>query len=126
MKALAKDRSEQADRAVSVADLYNEAVRVTVTDLHELLGDDLRLPAGATTLAGVLGLYLGWVSWGAVVIGTFAAFLVGAVVGIAVMVIGEGGRKTKIPFGPFMFVGTAVGLLVAAPIVDWYVGNLGL
>lgn len=81
---------------------------------------------GDVKLAGVLGLYLGWVSWGAVVIGTFAAFLVGAVVGIAVMVIGKGGRKTKIPFGPFMFVGTAVGLLVAAPIVDWYVGNLGL
>ncbi len=56
MKALAKSRSEQSERAVSVADLYNEAVRVTVTDLHDLLGDDLRLPAGATTLAGVLGL----------------------------------------------------------------------
>lgn len=56
MKALARDRSAQSDRAVSVTDLYNEAVRVTVTDLHDLLGDDLRLPAGAVTLEGVLGL----------------------------------------------------------------------
>jgi leader peptidase (prepilin peptidase)/N-methyltransferase len=81
---------------------------------------------GDVKLAGVLGLYLGWVSWGAVVIGTFAAFLLGAVVGITVMVTGRGGRKAKIPFGPFMFVGAAIALVAAAPLVDWYVGSLGL
>lgn len=81
---------------------------------------------GDVKLAGVLGLYLGWVSWGAVVIGTFSAFLFGAVVGIGVMVAGKGGRKAKIPFGPFMFLGTYFALALAGPIVDWYVGTLGL
>ena len=81
---------------------------------------------GDVKLAGVLGLYLGWVSWGAVVLGTFAAFLIGAVVGIVVMVAGKGGRKTKIPFGPFMFVGAGLALVLAQPVVDWYVGTLGL
>lgn len=81
---------------------------------------------GDVKLAGVLGLYLGWVSWGAVVIGTFTAFVVGAVVGIGVMVAGKGGRKTKVPFGPFMFVGAAFGLVAAEPLVAWYLGALGL
>lgn len=81
---------------------------------------------GDVKLAGVLGLYLGWVSWGAVVLGTFAAFLLGAIVGIGVMVAGKGGRKAKIPFGPFMFLGAGLALVVAAPVVDWYVGTLGL
>lgn len=81
---------------------------------------------GDVKLGGVLGLYLGWVSWGAVVIGTFAAFLVGAVVGIVVMLVRKGGRKTKIPFGPFMFIGAGFALVAAAPIAAWYLGSLGL
>jgi leader peptidase (prepilin peptidase)/N-methyltransferase len=81
---------------------------------------------GDVKLGGILGLYLGWLSWGAVIVGTFAGFVLGAVVGVAVMATGKGGRKTKVPFGPFMFIGTYLAFAVAQPIVDWYVGNLGL
>lgn len=56
MKALARDRSGCADHAISVSDVYNEAALQLITDLHDLLGDDLRLPAGAVTLSGILGL----------------------------------------------------------------------
>ncbi len=81
---------------------------------------------GDVKLGGILGLYLGWLSWGAVIVGTFAGFVLGAVVGVVVMATGKGGRKTKVPFGPFMFIGTYLAFAVALPIVDWYVGNLGL
>ena len=81
---------------------------------------------GDVKLAGVIGIYLGWVSWGIVVIGGFAAFLLGAVVGIGVIVFGKGGRKTKVPFGPFMIVGTFLALFFGQPLVDWYVSRLGL
>jgi hypothetical protein len=43
-------------RAISLSDLYNEAALLLITDVHSLLGDDLRLPLGALTLSGVLGL----------------------------------------------------------------------
>jgi hypothetical protein len=56
IEALAKQRTEKADHLVSISDLYNEASRMLITDLHQLLGDELRLPAGAVTLSGVLGL----------------------------------------------------------------------
>ena len=45
---------------------------------------------GDVKLAGVLGIYLGWISWALVALGTFSAFLLGAVVGIAVIVGGQG------------------------------------
>lgn len=56
MKALARTRTEAAGRLVSVSDLYNEAAAQMITDLHALLGDDVRLPAGAVSLTAVLGL----------------------------------------------------------------------
>ena len=56
MKEIADARARQEDHAVSVADLYNEAALVMITDLHTLLGDDLGLPAGAVALDGILGL----------------------------------------------------------------------
>jgi len=49
-------RTQQADHMVSTSDLYNEAAMQLITDLHQLLGSELRLPAGALSLTGVLGL----------------------------------------------------------------------
>ena len=81
---------------------------------------------GDVKLSGVLGIYLGWISWALVALGTFSAFLLGAVVGIAVIVGGKGGRKTKVPFGPFMVIGTFLALFFGQAVVDWYAGMIGL
>ena len=56
MKSLAKEHSEAVDYTVSASDLYNSAALQLITDLHDLLGPELRLPAGAVTMAGILGL----------------------------------------------------------------------
>jgi hypothetical protein len=56
MKAIAKERTAEADHLISATDLYNEAAIQLIEDLHQLLGDELRLPAGAVTLSGILGL----------------------------------------------------------------------
>jgi leader peptidase (prepilin peptidase)/N-methyltransferase len=76
---------------------------------------------GDVKLSGVLGLYLGWLSWRALVVGAGSAFLVGAVVSILVLAIrGEGGRKTKVPFGPFMLLGVLIAVFAADPIAHGY------
>lgn len=75
---------------------------------------------GDVKLAGVLGLYLGWFGWEYAVIGTFLAFLVGAVVGVALMASGRATRKTAIPFGPYMLVGAFGALAAGSQIADWY------
>ena len=80
---------------------------------------------GDVKLSGVLGLYLGWVGWGALVVGAFAGFLLGGVLGALLMAVRKAGRKSAIPFGPFMLAGALVGLLWGERIADAYVGSLG-
>jgi leader peptidase (prepilin peptidase)/N-methyltransferase len=72
---------------------------------------------GDVKLAGLIGLYLGYLSWGRVLVAFFLAFLAGAVVGIALMVVGRAGRKTAIPFGPFMALGAITATLYGDPIL---------
>ena len=52
---------------------------------------------GDVKLAGVLGLYLGWLGWGEVVGGAFLGFLLGGVVGVALMVAGPGRPQVEDP-----------------------------
>jgi leader peptidase (prepilin peptidase)/N-methyltransferase len=73
---------------------------------------------GDVKLAGVIGLVLGYLSWPALLVGAFAAFFLGAVVGVVVLATGAGGRKTAVPFGPFMVAGTLLALWVTAPLVQ--------
>jgi len=75
---------------------------------------------GDVKLSGVLGGYLGWLSWSAVGVGVFLGFVYGAVFGIGLLLFAGGGRKTKVPFGPFMLVGALSGILFGAPLVDAY------
>ena len=71
---------------------------------------------GDVKLAGVIGLVLGYFSWWMLVIGAFAGFFLGAVVGVALIAVGAGGRKTAVPFGPFMVLGALAALWLADPV----------
>ncbi|CAB5024120.1 MAG: prepilin peptidase [Actinobacteria bacterium] len=81
---------------------------------------------GDVKLAGVLGAYLGWLGWAALVVGGFLGFALGAVVGVAMMVAGRAGRRTALPFGPFMLLGTLLAIFLAEPLSQWYLGLVGL
>lgn len=65
---------------------------------------------GDVKLSGLIGLLLGYLSWRAVLVGTFAAFLLGALTGLAVIAARRGDRKTALPFGPFMVAGALAAL----------------
>lgn len=73
---------------------------------------------GDVRLAPLLGLYLGYLNPGIVPVGLFLGFLLGAVVGVALMALGRGGRKTALPFGPFLAAGTVIAVFAGQPIVD--------
>ncbi|WP_374977778.1 A24 family peptidase [Microbacterium trichothecenolyticum] len=76
---------------------------------------------GDVKLAGVVGIYLGWLGWGALAVGAFAAFLYGGVFGIALMLLRRAGRKTAIPFGPWMILGAWTGVFAGEAVGKWYV-----
>jgi leader peptidase (prepilin peptidase) / N-methyltransferase len=75
---------------------------------------------GDVKLAPLLGLYLGWLGWSSVAIGLFAGFLLGGVVGVVLLATRMAGRKSRIPFGPYMLAGAFLAVFAAAPIADWY------
>jgi prepilin signal peptidase PulO-like enzyme (type II secretory pathway) len=73
---------------------------------------------GDVKLAFVMGLFLGRDVAPAIFIGLVA----GTVVGVVIMALKgvKAGRKTAVPFGPFLALGGLVALLAGEPMVDWY------
>jgi leader peptidase (prepilin peptidase)/N-methyltransferase len=73
---------------------------------------------GDVKLAGVMGLFLGL----AVIPAMFAAFVLGSLAGVVVMLRTEPGerRGKGIPFGPSLAAGAVLALLAGEPLVRWY------
>lgn len=79
---------------------------------------------GDVKLAGVLGLYLGWLGWNSVLIGAFSAFLLGGLAGAGLLLAGRASRKSALPFGPYMLAGAFLAVFAAAPLSHWYAALL--
>jgi leader peptidase (prepilin peptidase)/N-methyltransferase len=75
---------------------------------------------GDVKLAGVLGLYLGWLGWSSVVVGAFTGFLLGGLAGAALLLARRVSRRSAIPFGPFMLAGALLAVFLGDPIASWY------
>ena len=81
---------------------------------------------GDVKLAGALGIFLGYLGWGQLTVGIFAGFLLGGVFGIVLMLIKRAGRKSGIPYGPWMLAGAWVGIFGGEFIADAYLSFVGL
>ena len=81
---------------------------------------------GDVKLAGVLGLFLGFLGIPSLIVGAFAAFFVGGLFSIVLLVSRRGKRKSKIPFGPWMLLGAWMGILVGPYVATWYLTLFGL
>ncbi|MGW0882139.1 prepilin peptidase [Streptomyces sp. NPDC002671] len=69
---------------------------------------------GDVKLALGTGAALGWYGWPTVLLGAFLGFLLGALYGAALVLARRAGRRTAIPFGPFLLAGAFAGLLLGA------------
>ncbi len=67
---------------------------------------------GDVKLAAVVGLVLGWHGWQALAVGAASAFLLAALFATALMVMGRADGSSRIAFGPWMIVGTLLGILL--------------
>jgi leader peptidase (prepilin peptidase)/N-methyltransferase len=75
---------------------------------------------GDVRLAAVVGLMLGWLGWGPLLVGAFAAFVLGGVFGVALLIGGRAGRRSAIPFGPWIVIGAWVGVLAGDALAGAY------
>lgn len=72
-----------------------------------------QLGFGDVKLGAVLGLYLGWLGWYAVVAGVVLTPLVNLPLVIGLIVTRRAGRKTVMPYGPAMLAAALVALIFA-------------
>jgi leader peptidase (prepilin peptidase)/N-methyltransferase len=76
---------------------------------------------GDFKLLGAIGAWLGWKMLPLVIL---ASSLVGAVVGIALMVLARHGRDVPIPFGPYLAGAGLIALFWGPALVDRYLATL--
>lgn len=73
------------------------------------------LGLGDATVGGLVGMMAGFLDWRAAVVATVAAFVVGGVVSLALLVTRRVTMKTHIAFGPFILLGALAAVLVHVP-----------
>lgn len=76
---------------------------------------------GDVKLAAVMGLFLGRAVAPAILVALLAGVLVGAV--IIAEKGAQQGRKTAVPFGPFLALGALVAVFAGEPLIDLYINH---
>jgi len=72
---------------------------------------------GDIKLGFLMGLILGWPN---ILVALFLAFLIGAIIGIGLMISRKKTLKSEVPFGPFLVTGTFLALFWGQNIINWY------
>jgi leader peptidase (prepilin peptidase)/N-methyltransferase len=78
---------------------------------------------GDVKLAGLLGLYLGWLGWDVLAVGAVLGVFAGGLAGLLLLLTGRATRRSAIAFGPAMLAGAFAAVLWGHQIADWYVGT---
>jgi len=71
---------------------------------------------GDVRLMGLIGLMTGWMSLGNTVLAVLVGLLLGAVTGLALVVLRLRGFRQAIPFGPFLIAGAITSMLTGGPL----------
>lgn len=79
---------------------------------------------GDVKLAGLLGLYLGWLGAAQTVVGAVAGFVSGGLWALALIAGRRAARRDEIPFGPWMLLGAWFGAVFGVPAAEGYLALL--
>jgi len=74
---------------------------------------------GDFKLLAALGAWLGWKMLPAIIL---LSSLVGAIIGIALIILAKRGRDVPIPFGPYLAIAGLLALLYGKPLTQMYLG----
>lgn len=72
------------------------------------------LGLGDVKLAGLLGIFLGWFGWTAVLVGVVATFLLGGLAAVVLLAFARASRSTALAFGPWLVLGAAAAVALTS------------
>jgi len=72
---------------------------------------------GDIKLAFFMGLFLGFPN---IIVALFSAFLIGAIIGLGLIIFNKKTFKSEVPFGPFLVIGTFIAMFWSNQIINWY------
>jgi len=72
---------------------------------------------GDIKLMAALGI---WFGWRGILLVMFLAFIIGGVVSVGLLVSRKKGRKSMVPFGPFITLGAYITALYGDVLIRWY------
>jgi len=73
---------------------------------------------GDVRLGPLLGMALGWLNVALVLVGLLFGFFAGALAGVVVLATRRGTRRTEVPFGPFLALGTLAAIVAGEAFLD--------
>ncbi len=74
--------------------------------------------SGDVRLSPLLGAFLGFINPGLAPIGLFFGFFFGGVVGAVLLATKRAGRRSTVPFGPFLVLGTILAIFIGQRWID--------
>lgn len=96
---------------------FSAAVAAAFFLLIILISKGKGMGLGDVKLVFLMGLILGFPK---ILIALFLAFLVGAIIGLGLILSSRKTLKSEIPFGPFLITGTFSALFWGSQIINWY------
>ncbi|MBI5221761.1 MAG: prepilin peptidase [Candidatus Magasanikbacteria bacterium] len=86
-----------------------------------LLSEGRWIGGGDVRMGVMMGIWLGWQN---TIVAIFLAYIIGAIFAVFLLITKKADRKTAIPFGTFLVVGTFLALYWGQSLVHWYTGLL--
>ena len=80
---------------------------------------------GDVKLGFLLGVFTAYPAWEVLIVAVLAAFLLGGLISIVLIVSRLRSRKDAIPFGPYLVIGAYAALAWGSAIADWYLNGTG-
>lgn len=74
-----------------------------------------------------IGVFMGMIlGWQLTIVALFMSYIVGALSAVLTIITGEKGAKSKVPFVPFLVIGTLISLFLGRELIDWYLGSFNV
>jgi leader peptidase (prepilin peptidase) / N-methyltransferase len=108
-------------RSAVAGALLGAAVLLAIWAAWYLLRREEGMGLGDVKMLALIGAFLGWQE---TLVALFFASFAGALTGAALLLRGDVGLKSKLPFGSFLALGGITALFVGRQLVDWYAGLL--